>query len=27
LAKHVHLSHVFGGDWFAKEAERLARFL
>jgi len=26
LAKHVHLSHVFGGDWFAKGAERFARF-
>ena len=26
LADHVHLSAVFGGDWFAKGAERFARF-
>ena len=26
LADHGHLSAVFGGDWFAKGAERFARF-
>ena len=26
LAAHAHLSHVFGGDWFAKGAESFARF-
>jgi len=26
LADHSHLSHVFGGDWFAKGAEGFARF-
>ena len=26
LAAHSHLSHVFGGDWFAKGAESFARF-
>jgi len=26
LAAHSHLSHVFGGDWFAKGAEGFARF-
>ncbi len=26
LAEHIHLSAVFGGDWFAKGAERFARF-
>jgi len=26
LADHVHLFTVFGGDWFAKGAERFARF-
>jgi len=26
LAEHSHLSHVFGGDWFAKGAESFARF-
>ena len=26
LVEHSHLSHVFGGDWFAKGAESFARF-
>ena len=26
LAEHMHLSAVFGGNWFAKGAERFARF-
>jgi len=26
LAEQSHLSHVFGGDWFAKGAESFARF-
>jgi uncharacterized membrane protein len=26
LSDHAHLSAVFGGDWFAKGAERFARF-
>ena len=26
LVAHSHLSHVFGGDWFAKGAKSFARF-